>query len=84
MEHEYVRAESVRDVFRVDLRFEELGLELASGVRVLNGVNGEIRHGRLTVRVYVSANSLITFIVLLCFTATSTPQSQTGRNGPVG
>ena len=46
---EYVRAESVRDVFRVDLRFEELGLELANGVRVLNGVNGNIRHGRLTV-----------------------------------
>ena len=53
MQHEYARADSVRDVFRVDLRFEELGLELANGVRVLNGVNGEIRHGRLTVRARV-------------------------------
>ncbi len=33
--------------FTMDISFD-LGLELADGTRVLDGVKGEIRHGRLT------------------------------------
>jgi len=37
--------------FYVDFRFNELGLEINSGknkLKILEGVTGEIKHGRLT------------------------------------
>jgi hypothetical protein len=37
--------------FYVDFKFNELGLEIASGknkLKILEGVTGEIKHGRLT------------------------------------
>ena len=32
----------------MDIHFEELGLELKNGKSVLDGVNGSLKHGRLT------------------------------------
>jgi ABC-type multidrug transport system ATPase subunit len=53
------------DQLCVNLRFEELGLELANGTRVLNGVNGEIKHSRLTAVMGPSGSGKTTFLSTL-------------------
>ncbi|KAL0490926.1 hypothetical protein AKO1_009805 [Acrasis kona] len=55
-----------QDQFTVDLRFEELGLELRTdGTRVLKGVTGEIKHGQLTAVMGMSGAGKSTFVTTL-------------------
>lgn len=53
-------------VFKVDFRFEELGLKLkSSGVSVLSGVTGEIKSGRVTAVMGPSGAGKSTFVTTL-------------------
>jgi ABC-type multidrug transport system ATPase subunit len=54
--------------FYVDFKFNELGLEIASGknkLKILEGVTGEIKHGRLTAVMGPSGSGKTTFITTL-------------------
>lgn len=52
--------------FTADIQFEELGLTVRStGVRVLHGVTGEIKHGELTCVMGLSGSGKSTFITTL-------------------
>ena len=54
--------------FSIDFAFEDLGLEIAKGrekVKVLEGVTGEIKHGRVTAVMGPSGAGKTTFLTTL-------------------
>ena len=54
----------------LDLEFEDLALSLANGTRLLNGVTGSLRSGRLCAIMGPSGAGKTTFLYTLCGKAT--------------
>ena len=48
-----------------DFKFEELGLTLPNGITIMKGVNGTIRHGKVTAVMGPSGAGKTTFLTLL-------------------
>jgi ABC-type multidrug transport system ATPase subunit len=56
--------------FRIHLRFERLGLSLSDGTRIIHGISGELRPGRMCAVMGVSGSGKTSFISALAGRAT--------------